>query len=181
MSTIITSIDPRSPAEKTGIRVGEQLAAINGHAVVDVLDYRFYGYDAVCRVELHTDGKRREVTVRKEEGQDLGLNFETYLMDTMHHCANHCVFCFIDQMPKGMRESLYVKDDDERLSFLLGNYTTLTNLSEWRHSALLTCTSPPSTCRCIPPTLSCAARCWAIRTRLNPWRICALLARPASG
>ncbi len=126
MSTIITSIDPHSPAEKAGIRVGEQLLTINGHAVVDVLDYRFYGYDAVCHVELDT----RKVTIRKEEGQDLGLNFETYLMDTMHQCANHCVFCFIDQMPKGMRQSLYVKDDDERLSFLLGNYTTLTNLSQ---------------------------------------------------
>lgn len=126
MSTIITSIDPHSPAEKAGIRVGEQLLTINGHTVVDVLDYRFYGYDAVCHVELDT----RRVTIRKEEGQDLGLNFETYLMDTMHQCANHCVFCFIDQMPKGMRQSLYVKDDDERLSFLLGNYTTLTNLSE---------------------------------------------------
>ena len=130
MSTIITSIDSHSPAEKAGIRVGEQLLSINGHTVVDVLDYRFYGYDALCRVELHTDGKTREVMIRKEEGQDLGLNFQTYLMDTMHQCANHCVFCFIDQMPKGMRRSLYVKDDDERLSFLLGNYTTLTNLSE---------------------------------------------------
>ena len=130
MSTIITSIDPHSPAKKAGIQVGEQLLSINGHAVVDVLDYRYYGYDAVCHVELNTGDKTREVTIRKEEGQDLGLNFETYLIDTMHQCANHCVFCFIDQMPKGMRQSLYVKDDDERLSFLLGNYTTLTNLSE---------------------------------------------------
>ena len=129
MSTIITSIDPRSPAEKAGICAGEQLLSINGHTVVDVLDYRFYGYDSLCRLELQKGNKTREVMIRKEEGQDLGLNFETYLMDTMHQCANHCVFCFIDQMPKGMRQSLYVKDDDERLSFLLGNYTTLTNLS----------------------------------------------------
>ena len=130
MSTKITSVDPHSPAEKAGIQVGEQLLAINGHTVVDVLDYRFYGYDALCHVELAANGKNRTLTIHKEEGQDLGLNFETYLIDTMHRCANHCVFCFIDQMPKGMRESLYVKDDDERLSFLLGNYTTLTNLSE---------------------------------------------------
>lgn len=130
MSTVIASIDPHSPAEKAGLRVGEQLLSINGHPVVDVLDYRFYGYDALCRVELQAGGKCREVVIRKEDGQDLGLNFDTYLMDTMHQCANHCVFCFIDQMPKGMRQSLYVKDDDERLSFLLGNYTTLTNLSE---------------------------------------------------
>lgn len=129
MSTIITSIDPRSPAEKAGIRVGEQLLAINGHAVADVLDYRYYGYDALCSVDLCCDGQHRQVHIRKQEGQDLGLNFQTYLMDEMHQCANHCVFCFVDQMPPGMRSSLYIKDDDERLSFLLGNYTTLTNLS----------------------------------------------------
>ena len=130
MSTIITAIDPHSPAERAGIRVGERLTAINGHTVVDVLDYRFYGYDAECDVVLEEKGQTRQVHIRKAEGRDLGLNFETYLMDTMHRCANHCVFCFVDQMPPGMRESLYVKDDDERLSFLLGNYTTLTNLSE---------------------------------------------------
>lgn len=130
MSTIITAIDPHSPAERAGIRVGERLKAINGHPVVDVLDYRFYGYDAECDVVLEEKGQTRQVHIRKAEGRDLGLNFETYLMDTMHQCANHCVFCFVDQMPPGMRESLYVKDDDERLSFLLGNYTTLTNLSE---------------------------------------------------
>ena len=130
MSTIITAIDPHSPAERAGIRVGERLTSINGHTVVDVLDYRFYGYDAECDVVLEEKGQTRQVHIRKAEGRDLGLNFETYLMDTMHRCANHCVFCFVDQMPPGMRESLYVKDDDERLSFLLGNYTTLTNLSE---------------------------------------------------
>lgn len=130
MSTIITAIDPHSPAERAGVRVGERLTSINGHTVVDVLDYRFYGYDAECDVVLEEKGQTRQVHIRKAEGRDLGLNFETYLMDTMHRCANHCVFCFVDQMPPGMRESLYVKDDDERLSFLLGNYTTLTNLSE---------------------------------------------------
>lgn len=130
MSTVITSIDPRSPAELAGVRVGETLRAINGHTVVDVLDYRFYGYDSLTTLTLESDGVERTVTIRKEEGRDLGLNFETYLMDEMHTCANHCVFCFVDQMPPNMRPSLYIKDDDERMSFLLGNYTTLTNLSE---------------------------------------------------
>ena len=130
MSTVITSIDPRSPAERAGVRVGETLRAINGHTVVDVLDYRFYGYDSQTTLTLEQDGRERTVTIRKEEGRDLGLNFETYLIDQMHTCANHCVFCFVDQMPPNMRSSLYVKDDDERMSFLLGNYTTLTNLSE---------------------------------------------------
>ena len=130
MSTVITSIDPHSPAEKAGITVGEQLLEINDHKIVDVLDYRFYGYDPETVLRLGRDGHVRTVTIRKAEGQDLGLNFPTYLMDEMHRCANHCLFCFVDQMPPNMRPSLYIKDDDERLSFLLGNYTTLTNLSE---------------------------------------------------
>ena len=121
MSTVITSIDPHSPAEKAGIAVGEQLLEINGHHIVDVLDYRFYGYDPVAVLRLSKDGHTRTVTIRKEEGRDLGLNFNTYLMDEMHQCANHCLFCFVDQMPPNMRPSLYIKDDDERLSFLLGN------------------------------------------------------------
>ena len=131
MSTIITAIDRHSPAERAGIRVGEQLLTINGHTIVDVLDYRFYGYDPLSHVELKTPaGDVRTVTIRKAEGQDLGLNFDTYLMDEMRSCANHCIFCFVDQMPPGMRPTLYFKDDDARLSFLLGNYITLTNLTE---------------------------------------------------
>ncbi len=131
MSTIIASIDRHSPAERAGIQAGEQLLTINGHPIVDVLDYRFYGYDPVSHIELKTAaGDVRTVTLRKAEGQDLGLNFDTYLMDEMRSCANHCVFCFVDQMPPGMRSTLYFKDDDARLSFLLGNYITLTNLTE---------------------------------------------------
>ena len=131
MSTIITAIDRHSPAERAGIQVGEQLLTINGHPIVDVLDYRFYGYDPLSHVELKTAaGDVRAVTIRKAEGQDLGLNFDTYLMDEMRSCANHCIFCFVDQMPPGMRQTLYFKDDDARLSFLLGNYITLTNLTE---------------------------------------------------
>ncbi len=130
MSTIITSIDPQSPAERAGIQVGEQLLHINGHKIVDVLDYRFFGYDPNPIVELQQpNGHRRTLRVRKEEGVDLGLNFETYLMDKARSCANNCIFCFVDQMPPGMRKSLYFKDDDARLSFLMGNYLTLTNLS----------------------------------------------------
>lgn len=131
MSTIITAIDRHSPAERAGVQVGEQLLSINGHPIVDVLDYRFYGYDPLSHLELKTTaGNVRHVTCRKAEGQDLGLNFDTYLMDEMRSCANHCLFCFVDQMPPGMRSTLYFKDDDARLSFLLGNYITLTNLTE---------------------------------------------------
>ena len=131
MSTVITSVDHRSPAQRAGVRPGEKLLTINGHEIVDVLDYRFYGYDAKCRLELlEPNGSVRNVQIKKEEGLDLGLNFDTYLMDEMRCCANHCVFCFVDQMPPGMRQTLYFKDDDARLSFRQGNYITLTNLTE---------------------------------------------------
>lgn len=131
MSTVIASVDRRSSAERSGVRPGEKLIAINGHPVVDVLDYRFFGYDRNPELELEeSGGERRVVRVRKPEGEDLGLNFDTYLMDKARSCANNCIFCFVDQMPPGMRKSLYFKDDDARLSFLMGNYITLTNLSQ---------------------------------------------------
>lgn len=131
MSTIITSVDRHSPAERAGIAAGEQLLTINGHEIIDVLDYRFYGYDTDCRLELREpSGAVRTVSLRKPEGRGLGLNFDTVLMDEMRSCANHCIFCFVDQMPPGMRQTLYFKDDDARLSFLQGNYITLTNLTE---------------------------------------------------
>ena len=131
MSTIITSIDSRSAAEKGGVKLGEKLIAINGHEVVDVLDYRFYGYDKNPELTLEDEaGVRRTLKLKKPEGEDMGLNFETYLMDEPMPCSNHCLFCFVDQMAPGMRDTLYFKDDDARLSFLQGNYITLTNLTE---------------------------------------------------
>ncbi|MBR4991841.1 MAG: DUF512 domain-containing protein [Clostridia bacterium] len=131
MSAIITKIDPRSPADKAGLQVGETLLTIGGHAIRDVMDYKFYAYDPKLTMEILSPcGARRTVRISKEEGQDLGLEFETYLMDAQKGCANRCVFCFIDQLPRGMRKSLYFKDDDARLSFLLGNYITMTNLSD---------------------------------------------------
>ncbi|MBD5160921.1 MAG: DUF512 domain-containing protein [Oscillibacter sp.] len=130
MSTVITSIDRRSPAERAGVRTGEKLISIGGHAVEDVLDYRFFGYDRDPELVLEApDGTRRVLRVKKPEAEDLGLNFETYLMDEPRPCSNHCLFCFVDQMAPGCRDTLYFKDDDARLSFLMGNYITLTNLS----------------------------------------------------
>jgi putative radical SAM enzyme (TIGR03279 family) len=111
--------------------VGETLTHINGTPIVDVLDYKFYSYDPRLELTLKgEDGTVRTLRVRKREGEDLGLEFETYLMDRARSCANNCIFCFVDQMPPGMRKSLYFKDDDARLSFLMGNYLTLTNLSQ---------------------------------------------------
>lgn len=130
MSTVITSIDRRSPAERAHICVGERLCSVNDHEIVDVLDYRYYCYDARLTLVLEKDGTRRTVHVKKEDGEELGLNFDSYLMDEPRPCSNHCIFCFVDQMPSGCRSTLYFKDDDARLSFLMGNYITLTNLSE---------------------------------------------------
>lgn len=129
--TVIRSVDPGSPARRAGVEVGETLTHINGHRIVDVLDYKFYSYDTRLELTLAgSDGQERSLSIRKREGEDLGLEFETYLMDRARSCANNCIFCFVDQMPPGMRPSLYFKDDDTRLSFLMGNYLTLTNLSE---------------------------------------------------
>lgn len=130
MGNTIKFIDRRSPAERAGVRAGEKLISIGGHPVEDVLDYRFFGYDRDPELELEApDGSRRTLRVKKPEAEDLGLNFDTYLMDEPRPCSNHCLFCFVDQMAPGCRDTLYFKDDDARLSFLMGNYITLTNLT----------------------------------------------------
>ncbi len=128
--TKIQTVAPGTPAHQAGVRAGETLTAINGHRIVDVLDYKYYSYDPDLTLTLQSGEGEREVSLSKDVGEDLGLEFETYLMDRARSCANQCVFCFVDQMPKGMRETLYFKDDDARLSFLMGNYITLTNLSK---------------------------------------------------
>lgn len=132
MASKIVSVDAGSPAARAGLAAGETLLQIDGVAIRDVLDYKFYSYDAALTLQvMEADGKTlREVRVRKREGEPLGLNFEHYLMDGMKQCSNKCVFCFIDQLPRGMRKTLYVKDDDARMSFLMGNYISMTNLSE---------------------------------------------------
>ena len=131
MAVIIKSVCPQSPAAKSKIKVGDRLLALNGNEIVDVLDYRFYQNERIVEVSLQSDdGRPYSVTVKKGEYDELGLEFDTYLMDKQHSCRNNCMFCFIDQLPKGMRDSLYFKDDDSRMSFLFGNYITLTNLTE---------------------------------------------------
>ena len=106
--TVVRHVDPRSPAHRAGVRAGDTLLEINGTPIVDVLDYKFYSYDPRLELTLLSpDGTRRTAHVRKEEGQDLGLDFETYLMDRARSCANNCIFCFVDQMPPVMRDTLY--------------------------------------------------------------------------
>ncbi|MBR5308052.1 MAG: DUF512 domain-containing protein [Clostridia bacterium] len=127
----ICGVEKNSYADKAGIRVGDSLVSISGNKIRDVLDYRFYIMDKKITVEIDRNGEMLSLPIKKkDEYDDIGLEFETYLMDKKHSCKNKCVFCFIDQNPHGMRESIYFKDDDSRLSFFFGNYVTLTNLTD---------------------------------------------------
>lgn len=126
----ITGIEPGSRAERAGIKPEDVLVSINGHEIIDVLDYRFFETERDLRLELNRDGGTLRLEIVKPRYAELGLEFDSYLMDRERSCRNKCVFCFIDQLPKGMRETLYFKDDDDRLSFLFGNYITLTNIDD---------------------------------------------------
>ena len=126
----ITDVVKGGRAKKAGILPDDILISINGKEINDVLDYRFYLAETKILVCVERAGKRLEFKIKKKEYDDIGLDFETPLMDKKHSCENKCIFCFIDQLPKGMRSSLYFKDDDSRLSFLHGNYITLTNLHD---------------------------------------------------
>ncbi len=126
----ITDVLPRSRAERAGILSGDILVSINKKEINDVLDYRFYLASTEIFLSVLRDDKPLEFHIVKKEYDDIGLDFETPLMDKKHSCENKCVFCFIDQLPKGMRKTLYFKDDDSRLSFLHGNYVTLTNMHD---------------------------------------------------
>ena len=126
----IVTVDKNSRAEKVGILKDDMLISINGREINDVLDYRFHLANSIIDVCIKRDNEELHFNIKKQEYDDIGLDFETPLMDQKHSCENKCIFCFIDQLPKGLRKSLYFKDDDSRLSFLHGNYITLTNLDD---------------------------------------------------
>ena len=131
MPVIIDSVQSHSQAAHHRIKAGDKLLKINGHNINDVLDYRFYIGEERLELELETQhGKKRTVKIKNKSAGEIGLEFSTYLMDKQRSCANNCIFCFIDQLPKGLRESLYFNDDDSRLSFFFGNYITLTNIGQ---------------------------------------------------
>ncbi len=138
MAVTIKDVYRNSYAYRAGCEAGDTLLSINGNDIVDVLDYRFYQLNSELELKIRNrKGQVHTVKVRKPEYEELGLEFDTYLMDKEKSCRNKCIFCFIDQLPKGMRESLYFKDDDSRLSFLFGNYVTLTNLTEHEISRII--------------------------------------------
>lgn len=128
---IIQKVLPDSIAEEMGLESGDAVLAINGQEIDDIFDYQYLLQDDYVEVAiLAKSGEECVLEIEKDAGEDLGLEFENGLMDEYRSCHNKCIFCFIDQMPKGMRETLYFKDDDSRLSFLQGNYVTLTNMSD---------------------------------------------------
>lgn len=127
---LISSVLKGSRAYNAGIRKGDTLVGINSHEINDVLDYRFFLADEKTVISVLRGGVKHEFEIQKEIYDDIGLEFESALMDDKKSCLNKCIFCFIDQLPDGMRETLYFKDDDSRLSFLHGNYITLTNLKK---------------------------------------------------
>ena len=128
---IITEIIPDSIAGELNIKPGSVLLRINQEPVEDIFDYEFLIADEYVELEIRNpDGEVDIYPIEKDENEEMGLVFSNSLMDDYRSCRNHCIFCFIDQMPKGMRETLYFKDDDSRLSFLQGNYITLTNMTD---------------------------------------------------
>ncbi len=128
---VIASVEPGSIAEELEIEAGDVLLEINGNKIEDAFDYHYLMNEEYVEILVRkADGEEWELEIEKEYEEDLGVTFENGMMDDYRHCTNKCIFCFIDQMPPGMRETLYFKDDDTRLSFLQGNYVTLTNLSD---------------------------------------------------
>lgn len=130
MAVKIKAVKKNSPAYGKDIAAGDLLVSVNGHSISDVLDYMYYAAESRAELLVERFGERHCAVIEKSEYDDIGLDFETFLMDSKQSCKNKCIFCFIDQMPPNMRETLYFKDDDARLSFLQGNYITLTNLDQ---------------------------------------------------
>ena len=127
----IETIDPGSPADRSGLNPGDVVTSVNGRLIRDVVDYQFYSATALVTLEVHSgSGDHTSIQILKEAGQSLGITFTQPTFSPIRECNNHCPFCFIDQLPGEMRGSLYIRDDDYRYSFLFGNFVTLTNLNE---------------------------------------------------
>lgn len=138
MAVKIQETNQGSAAQKMGLCKGDTILSVNGNEISDMLDYEFYTSSTNLELAvMKTSGKLEYLNIEKQEYEPLGCEFESYLIDKKHSCKNKCMFCFIDQLPKNLRDTLYFKDDDERLSFLFGNYVTLTNLSRREVSRII--------------------------------------------
>ncbi len=138
MATTITHVQPLSIASKLGLKAGDAIVSIAGETVVDQIDYQALTASSDFPMEVRrADGSRLVLRVRKEDWEPLGITLDQTIVSKPRPCANHCIFCFIDQMPPGMRDTLYVKDDDWRLSLMMGNYITMTNITEAEFDRIL--------------------------------------------
>src|SRR3954451_11752019 len=126
----VLAVEPGSPASLAGVEVGDELLTLNGQVPRDVLEYRWLADEADLAIDIDRGGLQLQLEIHKDEGQLLGIEVHSAVFDRVQTCDNHCEFCFIYQLPKGLRRSLYLKDDDYRLSFLYGNFTTLTRFTE---------------------------------------------------
>ena len=131
MPAIVNGVVEGSIAEELGIEKGDEILSIDNSKMIDMIDYNFLCKSDFLTLEIKkTNGEIEEIELEKDFDEELGIIFESAVFDRVKPCLNHCIFCFVDQQPKGLRETLYVKDDDYRLSYLQGTYITLTNLSE---------------------------------------------------
>lgn len=126
----VASVELGGIAEEAGIEPGDLIVSINGHALSDIIDYRYYSAEEFVDILVRRGSEEAVISVEKDIDEPLGIEFEDNLFDGVRECGNRCIFCFVHQLPKGMRRSLYLRDDDFRLSFLVGNFVTLTNVSD---------------------------------------------------
>ncbi len=133
-SGVVRRVAPQSLGERVGLRPGDRLIAVDGHPLRDAIDFRFYAAEERFWLTLRRDGRERELAVERRQGEDLGVEFESAIFDRVRTCNNNCFFCFLKGLPPGLRNTLYLKDDDFRLSFSQGNFVTLSNLSavDWQ-------------------------------------------------
>ncbi|MBC7316381.1 MAG: DUF512 domain-containing protein, partial [Chloroflexi bacterium] len=127
---VIAAVSPRSVGAEIGLRPGDVLEAVNGHPLRDVIDYRYYTAEEEISLLVARGDERFLIEIERDYGEELGITFTEAVFDGLRECNNQCPFCFVRQMPPGLRRALYVRDDDYRYSFLLGNFITLTNLTE---------------------------------------------------
>ena len=131
MPAIVSKVIEGSIAEELEVQAGDEILSIDNSKMLDMIDYNFLCKSDFLTIEIKkTSGEIEEIELEKDYDEDLGIVFESAVFDRVRPCLNHCIFCFVDQQPKGLRETLYIKDDDYRLSYLQGTYITLTNLRE---------------------------------------------------
>ena len=162
MAIRIEQVDAGSEAEALGLAPGDELLSVDDNELNDTLDYDFYTDSSSFHLKARVADGIREWEVQRPQRGPFGCGFKTYLGDAKHSCSNHCMFCFIDQLPPGMRESLYFKDDDERLSFLFGNYITMTNMQDHEIDRIIKMHISPINISVHTTNPSCGCGCWPI-------------------